>query len=199
MINTCPVCEEGKLTPGSRIEKSEYKGTKYSVEYEFSECEECGADVVLPDQAKANKVRIQDEHKKILGLLTSIEIKQFRDKLGLTQAIAADLLGGGPNSFSKYERGEVVQSGPMDRLIRLVSTSSSAFNELQRVAGISLIEENKTFILDYDKPARAVGIGYVFCPKTKYVRVVKHSKAEGNLNLGSWVNIPPIRKEVVNG
>ena len=42
------------------------------------------------------------------GLLTSAEIRQIRKNLNLTQKEAARICGGGPNAFSRYERGTAV-------------------------------------------------------------------------------------------
>ena len=41
----------------------------------------------------------------------SQEIRRIRRKLGLTQAAAARLTGGGHNAFSRYERGEAARTG----------------------------------------------------------------------------------------
>lgn len=53
------------------------------------------------------------------GLLSSFEIESIRNNFHLGQRDAAVLFGGGPNAFNKYESGEVLQSIPMDRLLRL--------------------------------------------------------------------------------
>jgi len=63
----------------------------------------------------------RDERRARDGLLSSAEIVQIREHLGLRQREAAALFGGGSNAFNKYESGEVLQSVPMDRLLRLAS------------------------------------------------------------------------------
>lgn len=62
---------------------------------------------------KRDALRVRD------GLLTGDEIAFVLDALALSRADAARLFGGGPNAFAKYIRGEVLQSFPMDRLLRL--------------------------------------------------------------------------------
>jgi len=47
--------------------------------------------------------------------------------LGLTQHAASSIFGGGLNAFSKYERGEVIQSKAMDKLIRVSCRYSDAW------------------------------------------------------------------------
>jgi hypothetical protein len=53
------------------------------------------------------------------GLLTGQQIEFALNELSLTKAAASELFGGGPNAFSKYVSGDVLQSFPMDRLLRL--------------------------------------------------------------------------------
>jgi len=93
---------------------------------EYSLCNKCGADPVLVEQAKRNQVRFSDAKREIDGLLSSADIRKARRYLGLTQHAASSVFGGGLNAFSKYERGEVIQSKAMDKLIR-VSCRSSVF------------------------------------------------------------------------
>lgn len=62
----------------------------------------------------------RDRHREQHGLLTGEEITALLAELGITRAEAAALLGGGPHAFAKYASGEVVQSIPMDRLLRLL-------------------------------------------------------------------------------
>ena len=98
-----------------------YKGQQFSLsDSEYSVCRECGFDVVLPHQKRQNEARIRDEHRRIDGLLTGRQIRAIRRRLGLTQAQAALLMGGGENAFSKYERGEVTQSVAMNQLLLLL-------------------------------------------------------------------------------
>jgi putative zinc finger/helix-turn-helix YgiT family protein len=63
--------------------------------------------------ARRDAVRARD------GLLTGEQIDYVLGELSVTRAAASKLFGGGPNAFAKYVRGEVLQSLPMDRLLRL--------------------------------------------------------------------------------
>ncbi len=58
-------------------------------------------------------------------------IKALREKLGLTQREASDLLGGGPNSFQKYENGTVEISQAMLNLLRLLANDPARLKELE--------------------------------------------------------------------
>jgi putative zinc finger/helix-turn-helix YgiT family protein len=85
---------------------------------EGARCTTCNSEPTFPEQSRANQLRIADARRSADGLLTAAEIKGIRDRFGLTQADASLLFGGGPLAFSKYERGENIQSVPMDRLLR---------------------------------------------------------------------------------
>jgi HTH-type transcriptional regulator/antitoxin MqsA len=117
----CPMCERETLTPVIYSETFQHHGAELLVSgLEGYECECCGADPIFDDQIRRNHARILDARRQADGLLTGEEIRLLRDRLGLTQKQASELFGGGANAFSKYERGEVVQSAAMDRLLRLV-------------------------------------------------------------------------------
>ena len=52
--------------------------------------------------------------------LDPAEIRRIRRRLGLTQAKAGRVLGGGPRAFNKYEAGTVKPSAPAAALLRLL-------------------------------------------------------------------------------
>ena len=58
------------------------------------------------------------------------EIRALRKQLGLTQAEAGELLGGGPRAFSKYENGTVKPAASVINLLRLLERNPSAIAEL---------------------------------------------------------------------
>ena len=124
----CPMCQ----TPGPWESRDAdrtycYKGQQFSLtNVAYSECRECGFDLVLPHQKRKNEARARDEHRRIDGLLTGAQIREIRKRLGLTQARAAQLIGGGANAFSKYERGEVTQSVAMNQLLLLLDALPDA-------------------------------------------------------------------------
>lgn len=121
MTAMCPLCEHGELQPTVVTESIRFNGTQLQVPgIEVSTCPACGEEVVLPEQARANERRFADAKRQALGLMTAAEITAWRDRHDLTQQVAAAIVGGGVNAFSKYERGEVIQSQAVDTLMRSV-------------------------------------------------------------------------------
>jgi len=82
---------------------------------------------------KATEKQISDFQSQVDGLLTSNEIKLIRKKLKLTQKQAADICGGGPNAFSRYERGEAKPIRSTSNLLRLLSNYPNLLKELKPV------------------------------------------------------------------
>jgi HTH-type transcriptional regulator/antitoxin MqsA len=58
------------------------------------------------------------------------EIRRIRRKLGLSQAMAAGLTGGGHNAFSRYERGESAPLPAVVNLFKLLDRHPDLLKEL---------------------------------------------------------------------
>lgn len=117
----CPICgANGALTAERYNGEIKHNGRVLTVAGLIrSRCSACQADPVMADQIRQNQILIADTKRRSDGLLTGDEIRKIRERLGLTQIAAASVFGGGSNAFSKYERGEVLQSFAMDRLLRV--------------------------------------------------------------------------------
>lgn len=133
----CPICGEGHVTDHVDQVESEYKGQKKLLPLHYQLCDSCHSDFAGAKEGKLNKRGIMAFRKSVDGLLTGAEICALRDKYKLTQGLAAKLFGGGPVAFSKYENDDVAQSESMDKLLRLVRRSESAFWELVEECGMT--------------------------------------------------------------
>lgn len=118
----CDDCDVGTLRPTLYADDFKHgDGTIHVVGLECHICDHCGADPIFPDQARRNHCKINDARRVADGMLTGEQIRGIRKSLGMTQAEAGDLIGGGPMAFSKYERGEVIQSAVMDNFLRVLA------------------------------------------------------------------------------
>lgn len=119
----CPSCEAlDTLVPTLFADDFKHGAGQIHVEgLEGFVCSACGADPVFADQARRNHCRVNDSRRIADGMLSSDEVRSIRKSLGLTQGEAGELIGGGPMAFSKYERGEVIQSAVMDRFLRVLA------------------------------------------------------------------------------
>jgi HTH-type transcriptional regulator / antitoxin MqsA len=136
---SCPMCTTGKLIFLQNTDEIQYKNQTLIVEVEYASYDQCAEEMILPEQIKRNDCRVRDAWRKADGLLTGEEIVELRYYLGITQQQASKIFGGGLNAFSKYERGEVIQSEAMDKLMRIAREKESAFRWLKNYAN----SENK--------------------------------------------------------
>ncbi len=96
-------------------------------------------DQVLHDDATTWRITIETYRQ--LGLLTPEEIREQREKLGLTQQQLGELLGLGGNSLSRWENGRVYQSRSIDTLLRIVFEVPEALAFVRRRRGVSGADE----------------------------------------------------------
>jgi HTH-type transcriptional regulator/antitoxin MqsA len=134
----CPICESGPLGEVQGTNSVEYKGVSQAIVMLYSVCEACGSEQLSDLQSRSNK-RVMIEFKKhVEGLLTGVEVKRLRERLGISQVDAANIFGGGPVAFSKYENDDVMQSEAMDNLLRLASEVPGVKEHLAARAGVKL-------------------------------------------------------------
>ena len=137
MAVTCPICERAELKSRTVVETIRYGDGELRVPgIHVSECPNCKEVLVTPSQAKTNARIFADAKRAHDGLLTSAAIVSWRETLGFTQSEAARLLGGGVHAFSKYERGEVLQSRAMDLLMRVTGCYPETHGILRAQAGL---------------------------------------------------------------
>lgn len=134
----CPICGEGHLHERVVQEMTEYKGRTGETPLYFSECDVCGSEQSNAAQTRANKRAMIAFKKQVDGLLTGTEVRAIRERLGINQAEAARVFGGGPVAFSKYENDDVMQSEAMDKLLRVASEVPEAFLRLKLNADLDV-------------------------------------------------------------
>jgi HTH-type transcriptional regulator/antitoxin MqsA len=118
----CPECDQPSLAPSVWAADFRHEDTQVHVDgLECHVCAQCGADPVFPDQIRRNERRIADAKRRSDGRMTGDEVRAVRERFGLSQQEASELFGGGVNAFSKYERGAVLQSVAMDRLLKVAA------------------------------------------------------------------------------
>jgi HTH-type transcriptional regulator/antitoxin MqsA len=159
--NLCPICGEGKLHPEVGKNPVEYKGQATELDLHYSLCDACGSEQADAAQTRVNKRLMIAFKKRVDGLLVGAEVRTLREKLGLSQAEAAQVFGGGPVAFSKYESDDVAQSEAMDKLLRLAAELPAAFGLLCRRAGLERVpagvqwQQAESWLVELRHPAEA--------------------------------------------
>ncbi len=116
----CPICGVGTIKVERKPETFEYKGKTLTLELTVYSCDVCGEDFFDDEEMRKHQKTIKDFQRRVDGLLTSEEIKQIREKYGLSQRELARILGVAEKSIAKYEAGFVAQSKAMDNLLRII-------------------------------------------------------------------------------
>jgi HTH-type transcriptional regulator/antitoxin MqsA len=109
------------------------------VEDERYRCTACGEeDFYTPGQANALHARALAAIRAQENLLSPEQIRTVREGLGLTQAQFEKLLGVGPKTVVRWERGRVLPNTATDRLIRLVAAHRENAHILAAIHGVVL-------------------------------------------------------------
>ncbi|TIT90291.1 MAG: hypothetical protein E5W55_22680, partial [Mesorhizobium sp.] len=75
--------------------------------------------------------------------LSPQEIRRIREKIGLSQVEAGELLGGGPRAFTKYESGTIKPTAATANLLRLLDSNPSSIIALSGGKVVPLETESR--------------------------------------------------------
>ncbi len=128
----CPICGTGTIKVEKRPETFEYKGQTLTLELTVYSCDVCGEGFLDDEEMRKHQKTIKDFQRRVDGLLTSEEIRQIREKYGLSQRELARILGVAEKSIAKYEAGLVAQSRAMDNLLRIIGEFPEVLEFLKR-------------------------------------------------------------------
>lgn len=129
MMSNCYVCG-GKMREVRATSRISMGSRAATVNAARLRCEKCGEEVFTPKQMDAAQVSAARALRQAAGLLAPAKIREIRQRYRLTQAELEALLGVGPKSVVRWERGTVCQSGAADTLLRLLDSSPFVFEHL---------------------------------------------------------------------
>lgn len=143
-MNTCPFCKTGALVRRTKQQTYTYKNQTMNIQQPGDWCDNCEEGVLTNSDTKETEKHIRDFHSRVNGLLTSMEIKNIRARLRLTQKQAAYICGGGPNAFSRYERGEATPIRATSNLLKLLAKYPTELSCLlpSNIQSIEVTEES---------------------------------------------------------
>ncbi len=131
-MNSCALCG-GHTSHETKKRTVEYRGHNITINQPAYYCDSCGEAFLTHNDSKATEKEIADFKRSVDHLLTSEQIKQIRKKAKITQKEAGELFGGGINAFSRYERGEAIQSKSTDVLLRLIEQRKVKVQDIRAV------------------------------------------------------------------
>jgi len=125
----CAACG-GRVTASAATLPFSVRGETIAVPgVEHGACGDCGEVYLSLDAAERLQVEAVRMSKAARGLLTPGEIRELRRSFAMSQAAFEELLGVGPKTVIRWEKGTVFQGATADRLMRLLRTQP----ELARV------------------------------------------------------------------
>jgi putative zinc finger/helix-turn-helix YgiT family protein len=121
----CFKCAKGKMMPAIADMTATVRREQIPVRTEAMLCNRCGFHVMTDAQSDAYTIASADAYRTKHGLLTTKELKQIRQRLGMSFRTFARHLKVSEGSPKRWEAG-LVQDQAMDQLIRLKSDLATA-------------------------------------------------------------------------
>jgi len=129
---TCAACG-GAVEVCAEAISTELRGVTIRVDgVEHGRCRSCGEVYLTLDAADFVQLEAARRLRRVRGLLTPDEIRTIRTSLGLSQAGFERLLGTGPKTVVRWEKGTVFQSATADGLMRLLAARPELAALLER-------------------------------------------------------------------
>jgi HTH-type transcriptional regulator/antitoxin MqsA len=113
-----------------RSDEVSYLGHKRAIETLGWWCTKCGEAILEGPALQAREKAFLEVKAEVDGVLGPEEVAAARERLGLSQRKAGEILGGGPRAFQKYEAGKQAVSVPMSRLLTLLANNPKRLREL---------------------------------------------------------------------
>ena len=110
----------------TKVDTATFAGHTRDVDVLGYWCDSCDEAVIVKEGAKALSLAYSELKAEVQSVLGPAAIKGIRERLGLSQRKAGELLGGGPRSFQKYESGDIASSVSMARLLELLDNVPEA-------------------------------------------------------------------------
>ncbi len=131
---TCAICNKKQARAVKRPYSARYNRIPVKLQnVEMYECGQCGERFLTPEQARRLTVRVKATAREKLGLLPPDRIVEVRKHYGLTQTDLERLLGLGPKVITRWEKGKVLQTRPVDDLLRLMRVLPDVYEKLKEI------------------------------------------------------------------
>jgi len=139
----CPICEGAIEAIAEEREVSIGNRTALVLD-QFFRCQECGESFYAPGQMDATMRRASDAIRAAEGLLLPSQIRGIREGLGLTQQAFEKLLGVGPKTVVRWEKGSVFQNKATDALLRVVGRFPEVTGFLAEFRGVRMQDSKRS-------------------------------------------------------
>lgn len=166
----CFSCDKGVLNAQTVTVTEEIRDEKYTFETPGLICNSCHAIAFEGKDVSEHQRRLADAYRVAHGLLTSIDIRALREKLGMSQLKFAAYLKVGVASIKRWELG-AIQDEANDSYIRLKTDLVAAeanCAEIKQIVGKVVGDEQfdtpPKLVLMNSPEERAVSLPSPMCP-----------------------------------
>lgn len=128
----CFQCQKGKMLVQLAEMTAHVRGEQIPVRSEASVCNRCGFQVLTDEQSNAYTIASADAYREKHSLLTTRDLKEIRQRLGISLRDFAKYLRVGEASPKRWEAG-LVQDEAMDELIRVKTDLVSARQNVEKL------------------------------------------------------------------
>lgn len=142
-LETCPVCN-GALEAVHQEVDIRIGTRSVSVPVDHQVCTDCGEAYFTPEAADAAQRQAASAVRREEGLLQPEEIRRLRTRLKLSQTQFEILLGVGPKTVVRWERGYVFQNAATDTLLRILTNVPDAVSFLTKLKAPQLSQSRRT-------------------------------------------------------
>ncbi len=106
-------------------------------------CQACGEEYVSPEMDKANLPKINEAKRKAMKMLSGAEIEEIVEKTGLSAKELENVLGLGPHSFTRWKKGQVIQSPMADALLIALKRDPGLVGEMAARRDVPITNRKK--------------------------------------------------------
>lgn len=126
----CPGCGSDEARVIQRRETFHEPDAQGDFLYEITQCDACGEELLSFEQAEAESRAYAAAVARARGAMTADRIFDLRMRMGKSQTEMEAAFGVGPKTWGRWERGEVVPTGPAVRLMWLAENRAEVFAQL---------------------------------------------------------------------
>jgi putative zinc finger/helix-turn-helix YgiT family protein len=161
----CPDCDNGRLESRLADLTGTRKGESFSIRMRALCCDKCDFKTIAKEHAAQFALRTANAYRKAHGLLTSMEIRDIRSRLKMSQAQFAKFLEVGVASVKRWELGEI-QDAAMNRLIHLAVSEAERKHQQWHPWGSFDQLHGRMELQPYEPPATPSGMPHGPPPNT---------------------------------
>lgn len=134
-FDMCPQCDRVMEVVHER-QKMRMGKRSATIEVELMACPHCGARFATPAQMSGAQQKLATVLRVQEDLLPPERVRKIRVQYGLTQPEFERLLGVGPKTVVRWERGTVFQNRATDELLRVIENVPAAYEFLATRRGL---------------------------------------------------------------